>query len=644
MKYLENRWFVALLAGCWLALGFQASLALAADLLEGRVTDVTLYRGQALVTREIRIAGDAGNHELVIGNLPEQISPTSLFAEGNEQVEVRAVRFRSRAVGEQPREAIRQLEKELAKLGQQRDLVQKQPQLLAQQTRYLDQLEKFVTVTANIELSRGLLDAEALERISKFSFKQRERIALKEVQIKLELHELNKQIGLVQRKRAELTRGASKTEREAVLFLQKHGDGEVTVRLNYLVRGCGWSPTYAMRAAADHKQIRVEYSALIHQLSGEDWADVVLTLSTASPTLSSARPGLAPFHVKLTTKVVPPVMASVQTAVSTPNQSGFNGRGGGGYGSAGGRQSAGQSKIAVQQRIKGLQNRKSQYAQQVGQMLNYKATNALSWNMNDVASGFQCVELMADQDAMSILRNDIGGDDDGPSLSYQLAGTVSLASRSDHQMVRILRTNLDSHFYHVATPLLTSYVFREAELRNDSDKDLLAGPITVYLDNRFVGQGEIPSVARGQTFVVGFGANPQLRARRELAKKEESVQGGNREIRFDYRLVVENFTDQPTQVRLLDRVPHSERSEDIRVTLGKMSDPLSEDKLYVRRERPMGLLRWEIDVPADASGADARLVEYRVQVEYDRQYQIALPSNKQLQKDFDRLQRSRQKY
>ena len=61
--------------------------------------------------------------------------------------------------------------------------------------------------------------------------------------------------------------------------------------------------------------------------------------------------------------------------------------------------------------------------------------------------------------------------------------------------------------------MLTSYVYREAELANSSDQDLLAGPITVYLDGRFVGRGEIPTVA-GQTFVVGFGADPQLRARR----------------------------------------------------------------------------------------------------------------------------------
>jgi uncharacterized protein (TIGR02231 family) len=266
-----------------------------------------------------------------------------------------------------------------------------------------------------------------------------------------------------------------------------------------------------------------------------------------------------------------------------------------------------------------------------------------SWSLNDIACTLQQLELNGDDTAVGVLRNDTPDDSNGPSLSYRLRGSVSLASRSDQQMVRIMQTDMPSRFYHVAVPVLTSYVYREAELTNSSDEDLLAGPMTVYLDGRFVGQGEIPTVARGQTFVVGFGADPQLRASRELADKEDNVQGGNRETRFDYRLVVENFTGQATAVRVLDRLPHAENGDDIRVTLGKTSDPISDDKLYQRQERPMGILRWDIEVPA-AAGEDARLVEYQYTVEYDRQYVVSLPTAKQtLQEEFKRLQRDRQK-
>jgi uncharacterized protein (TIGR02231 family) len=219
-----------------------------------------------------------------------------------------------------------------------------------------------------------------------------------------------------------------------------------------------------------------------------------------------------------------------------------------------------------------------------------------------------------------------------------------LPSRTDQQMVRIMQTDFPSEFYHIATPVLTSYVYREAELTNNCPEDLLAGPITVYLDGRFVGRGEITTVARGQKFLVGFGADPQLRARRELADRKDDVQGGNRELEFSYRLVVENYKAVATPLRVMDRLPNADRKEDIRVSLGDMSDKLAEDKLYDRRERPHGILRWDIDVPASATGENARLINYTYTVEYDRNFQLNSPSaQQQMQQEFEQLERLRMK-
>jgi hypothetical protein len=58
----------------------------------------------------------------------------------------------------------------------------------------------------------------------------------------------------------------------------------------------------------------------------------------------------------------------------------------------------------------------------------------------------------------------------------------------------------------------------------------------------------------------------------------------------------------------------------------------------------MGILRWDIEVPAKAAGENARLIKYHYVVEYDRQFVVSLPTSKQmLQEEFERLQRGRQK-
>jgi uncharacterized protein (TIGR02231 family) len=286
------------------------------------------------------------------------------------------------------------------------------------------------------------------------------------------------------------------------------------------------------------------------------------------------------------------------------------------------------------------------------QQMVFQNRNSVSWKdnfetaceANIAANEYQTFELLNPRAVVESVIKGGSPDAEGPSLSYPLTASVSLASRSDQQMVRIARTKLQSRFYHVATPVLTSFVYREAELTNTSPQDLLGGQVNAYLDGRFVGRGEIDTVARGQTFVVGFGADPQLKARREQADKDEKIQGGNRVISANFRLVLENFKDSAVSVRLFDRLPYAENTDALRVTLGQMSDKLSDDATYLRIERPKGILRWAIDVPAGAASEKAKLVSYGYVLEHDRNLQITTPGTEQagrFREQFEQLEKQR---
>ena len=138
-------------------------------------------------------------------------------------------------------------------------------------------------------LRKGVLDAEALKQITLFSFEQREAILSKQIENEKEARELANELSLLQRQRAELSGGASQTAREAVVFVEKTGEQPEAIRLAYLVKSCGWSPSYTIRAGEDRKQVRIECNALIRQMTGEDWVGVDLALSTTSP-IQSALP------------------------------------------------------------------------------------------------------------------------------------------------------------------------------------------------------------------------------------------------------------------------------------------------------------------------------------------------------------------
>ena len=66
---------IALIGVAVILATLAAPPALPADVVEarGRLEAVTVYRGQALVTRVIEAAGPAGLQEIVISDLPEQV-------------------------------------------------------------------------------------------------------------------------------------------------------------------------------------------------------------------------------------------------------------------------------------------------------------------------------------------------------------------------------------------------------------------------------------------------------------------------------------------------------------------------------------------------------------------------------------------
>ena len=84
-------------------------------------------------------------------------------------------------------------------------------------------------------------------------------------------------------------------------------------------------------------------------------------------------------------------------------------------------------------------------------------------------------------------------------------------------------------------------------------------------------------------------------------------------------------------MRLLDRVPTARETE-IRVTLepnAARSPALSKDSGYEQTDRKRGILRWDVEVPADAVGPKAYSMEYAFKLEYDRQMDISgLPASK----------------
>jgi uncharacterized protein (TIGR02231 family) len=582
-----------------LSIATTASHLIAQD-TPGAIRKVTLYRGQALVTREIEIPAGEVDRELTIGRLPENVIADSVYAEGSDTIEVRGVRVIRQASTDSSRADVRQLSEQVAKLGQQRERATRKMQLLNKKVDYIDQIMEFSATTTHADLGRGVLNATTLTELANFSMDKQAELNEAQLELELQIAALNEQEALFKRE-LELRTQSVAPLHEAKLQIAARGGRAGTVKLSYLVTGCGWDPQYTVRGVTGQVAFDLRYSALVQQMSGEDWHQVQLALSTTSPSISATGPALTPLRVN----IAAPNNHSNAFATSEELT----------------KQSA-----TLRER---MQATESQFTAQAAAPNNF----ARDFELNNLANEIQHIELQADSSQLKTLADD--ATDDVASQVYNIEQLVSLPSRREQQLVQVFDAKLPGKLYHVATPLLSSFAYREAEMTNNRPAGLLKGPAMIYLDDRFIGRSQIPSIASGQHLVVGFGADQQIRTRRELLDKSDEMQGGNRRMTFTYRLVVANFKNESVQLRLFDRLPFTGQSTDISVQLSQPEFPISADGLYARLQKPRGILRWDLEVPAERFGEKAFDVEYSYSAEFDRSRMLtAIHPKEQLESDY----------
>jgi hypothetical protein len=207
-------------------------------------------------------------------------------------------------------------------------------------------------------------------------------------------------------------------------------------------------------------------------------------------------------------------------------------------------------------------------------------------------------------------------------VTYHLTSKLTVPSRNDEQVLEVARLDMQPEYYYKAVPILSSQVYRLADLTNKSSYVLLPGEATMYIGSDFVGQMSLPMVAVGEQFTAGFGVDPQLQVQRQMTDKSRTTQGANQALRYEYRILLTSFKAEAVKMQVWDRLPRAE-NEAVGVSLLKAAPDLSKDAIYQREQRPNNLLRWDVTLEPNTSGEKALAINYEFKLELDRQMAIS---------------------
>jgi uncharacterized protein (TIGR02231 family) len=514
-------------------------------------TTVTAYRGRAWVERTVTQAMQPGLYKVVFSDLPPRWQNDSTQARVSGPAKVLGIDMMSRQVTAPP-----------SNLSQLVDAV-KASKVAVQMAK-----DAVVVTDASIEFIQSMMSRAAEVDREKSGTAELDIAALEQQmeffsgQMRTLLNAKLGEAGAVQDRQRELevaesrlrkAGGATRTQREAVVEVAVTGEGEVSMTLGYLVSNANWTPRYDIRGDLDDGTVAVEYGAEVTQQSGEDWTDVTLVLSTAQPSQDANPPTLRPSYVDV---YVPP----------PPAPAAVSGRSRGG-GSGGVR------------------------------------------SMKDGAIAEGSAEYYA-MDAQI--------QSSGPSVTFTLPRRMTVETDSKSaQRTRIAEFNADVDFTYVAMPVLTEQIFLRGRFANDSAFQLLPGQAGVFMGGDYVGPTMLGSTAPGSKIELFFGADAAMEATRTMLAKRTADTGLFSDwLKTSYQFVlkVDNGSSRPVPLELWDRRPIS-RSDEIEVSVLNLSAALSTDAGYVADSLPMGLLRWDITVPAHRTGEDAFVVSYDLDVE-----------------------------
>ena len=263
-----------------------------------RVTAVTIYPQGAMITREVTFAAPAGQHEVLVSDMPGSAEPQLLrVTSGDTELgpfTLREDRLPPRVDPKSPQMLAAEGEVKLARValhGAQGRVAGIKAEVEAQQAQ--------IAFLTGVKMDGIGSTAEGLSSVSQMIGTEvlTARLAALAAEAGLpaaegEVKEAQRALDRAQAALQSVSQADDDYVALAVTVTSTGGEGHLVV--THSVFDAGWAPIYDMALDRKAGVVTVQRGVLVSQYSGEDWTGVDLTLSTARPSEQSEPTRLQP--------------------------------------------------------------------------------------------------------------------------------------------------------------------------------------------------------------------------------------------------------------------------------------------------------------------------------------------------------------
>ena len=555
------RWHIA-----WGLLPLLGPIALAggahaADIKgASKIESVTAYPQGAEVTRVGKVKMERGEHVILFNDLPTNAVTGSIRVEGKStgRLEIGSVDTRRVKVPSTDETVVaterKRIEDAIEKLRDDRAQLSAAVEAAETQKTLINNLTQLPTKSAPANgAATAQPDWAQLYAMIGQRIAEAQKIIL-DTQVKI--REVDLQIRDLEGKLAQIA--PTQQERtEVKVFVNAGGALDADLVIRYQVTSASWTPFYDARLATGTKaqapKLQLVRRASIQQRTGEIWDNVALSLSTARPGAGTAAPQLGTMTVDYEAEGV------ARAPTATPRSVGFA------------------SRVAVSEDDDGRRDR----------AVEQKAAEEVRATVD--TQGFQAV--------------------------YGIPGRATVPATGETKRVQIDDMALDPALTVRTVPKRDEKAYLYAKLTIARGTPILPGPVALFRDATFVGNGRLPLLAPGEEHELGFGVDDAVKVRHAIAEEKRSESGIITSSKTDtrnFRMTIKNLRERPINLVVLDQVPISQNA-DIKVELTGKTAPTKQNL-----DDKRGVVSWEMKLEPD----EEKVVEHG--------YRVTWPSAKKV--------------
>lgn len=595
------------------------------------IKEVTVFFDGAQITREVKTTVLKGKHLFVLENLPAGINPQSIQIDNNQKGEILSVRH----------ELVFPTEKSKTLLEyEERIKLQKiKLQEVNNEISVYNLEEKLLLDNSVLNKKEGGTTAAEIKEASAFYRAKLNEIRKNKLKLTTEQDLLKEDIQNLYVELNQKVTQEKKTYSKILFSFNSEVQINATFKISYYVSSAGWTPLYDFRVNNINEPLNLVYNANIFQSTGENWKNVILTLSTNRPSLSNLKPELETWFVEGNKRYAGKIgegQSTLQGFVSDKDTDDpipyanivvYNN----GALVAGGTTDF-DGRYIIKPIRSGIYDVKISYvgyeniemkgvvlrAEQVTfqnfklestieelsevQVVNYsmplvdkdKAGSGSTMTSEAILKEPRLYSVNKDSKSTNqsnkvIYYDGYESNTNITSLEYKIDIPYSISSDGKDNSVKIKDARIPVNFIFKSVPKLDNDVFLIAEINNWSALDLLSGKSSIYYNGIFTGESEIDVKNLKDTLAISLNRDKNILVERTLLKEKSNKQfiGNNTKETLNWSITVKNNKSVKVKLFVEDQFPVSENKSIVIEKLESSNGKINEKT---------GKVIWELDL------------------------------------------------